>query len=257
MARIPKWLFVIVPVNVLAIAGAVVALNVLDPNVQATCDNAISLYFDDDPTMRAAAGKLRSDRRVGDVEPETGELARHRLEQWPRMNTLYPADTAPAVHLAARDATDRTRLIASLKSELKGVHGARPADCTTQGKRTEAQLVAFDDALRCSRRLFVWLADDVDLEPATHVLRTDPRVDQVKAVTEAEVYQRIRELAKDEPEFAKVGPEDVQARLDIAASGPTEARSLVEDAKRKLPHVEAADTLPCFAVPNPLVPAPK
>lgn len=256
MARIPKWLVVIVSVNVLAIAGAVVTVNVLDPSVQATCDNAISLYFDDDPTMRAAAEKLRSDRRVGDVAPETGEQARHRLEQWPRMDTLYPADTAPAVHLAAKDA-DRTKLIASLQSELKGVHGARAADCTTQGKRTEAQLVAFDDALRCSRRLFVWLADDVDLEPATHVLRNDPRVDQVKAVTEAEVYQRIRELAKDEPEFAKVGPEDVQARLDIAASGPAEARGLVEDAKRKLPHVEAADVLPCFAVPNPLVPAPK
>ena len=60
MARIPKWLFVVVPVNLVAIGLGVVGVTVLDPEASATCDNAVSLYFDNDASMRAAAERLRT-----------------------------------------------------------------------------------------------------------------------------------------------------------------------------------------------------
>lgn len=258
VARIPKWLFVIVPVNVLAIAGALVAVNVVEPAVSASCSNAVSLYFDDDAAMRAALDELRADRRVSDVQPETVEQARGRLVRWPAARgLLYQADTAAAIHFAAKDPAARPALIDSLKKSLNGVHGARPVDCTTRGKQTEAQLDAFPDTLKCSRRLFVWGEGDDDLEAAAEILRNDPRVDEVRLVSREEAYERVRELAKDDPAYAQIGPDDVPARLDVAARDAAAATSLVAEAKAKLPHIESADTLPCFAVPSPLVPAPK
>lgn len=102
----------------------------------------------------------------------------------------------------------------------------------------------------------MWVRADDDLEPAADLLRDDPRVDQVELVTNAEVYERVRELAKDDPEYAKLRPEDVGARLDVAARDPSAARSLADNATKTLTDVDSAATLPCFSVPHPVVPLP-
>ena len=76
-------------------------------------------------------------------------------------------------------------------------------------------------------------------------------------MTKEEAYERLKELAKDDPELAKFGPDDVPARLDVEARDPAAATSLAAEAKQLVPVLESAVTLPCFAVPNPVVPAPK
>lgn len=181
----------------------------------------------------AAADRLRSDTRAGDVRTETQEQAKRRVDD--RLPALVH-DAAAAVHIAAVDPGTRTSLTLALRTELPGVRATRLADCTlTDSTKVTQQtqlLFAFGDQLWCSRR-----------------------VQKVVTATQEEELRRMKVAFADEPEIVRnLGPTSLPASLELTAADGVDPRKLATDLAKTLPDADRAEQVRCSAVPHPVVP---